>query len=144
MSGANYSSSFPRRTIFSNRYFRAVYVDLNVLYTLDTNQIIVENIDAINVKILNLITTSPGERPFEPTFGCDIPDLLFAPTTPDTAFQIMGITNAAFVRWLPEIRLDLQNSNVFVDSINGAFYLTYSYSVIGLSSDAVASFTLRS
>lgn len=35
------------------------------------------DVESIKQSVLNILLTNPGERPFDPNFGCDIKSLLF-------------------------------------------------------------------
>jgi phage baseplate assembly protein W len=47
-----------------------------------------------------VVGTRPGEHPTEPTFGCDIHGLRFAPATPTTAVAACEAVQRALVRWV--------------------------------------------
>ena len=59
------SLTFPSQAITGNYPSSVQFLDVNINYTLDQNQITVANAGAINVKIINLLFTSLGSRPFQ-------------------------------------------------------------------------------
>jgi uncharacterized protein len=52
-----------------------------------------------------ILSTSPGERPMRPEFGCAIHDLVFAPADAATAGQIAYEVRVSLERWEPRISL---------------------------------------
>jgi len=63
---------------------------------------------ASNIK--NLLLTQKGERVGQPTFGSDLPTILFEQRTPDIAEQIEETIREAISNWLSYIKVE----NVFV------------------------------
>jgi hypothetical protein len=54
-----------------------------------------------------IVSTSPGERPMRPDFGCRIHDFVFSPTDGATAAAISAEVTSALTRW--EHRIDVDN-----------------------------------
>jgi len=46
------------------------------------------NENSVRESIRNIVLTNKGERPFEPTFGCSIRDMLFETITPTTVVLV--------------------------------------------------------
>jgi phage baseplate assembly protein W len=57
-----------------------------------------------------ILSTSPGERPMRPTFGCRIHDFVFSPTDSTTAAAISAEVTNALTRW--EHRIDIEAVDV--------------------------------
>ena len=63
---------------------------------------------ASNIK--NLLLTQKGERVGQPTFGSDLPSILFEQRTEDIADKIETAIREAISNWLPYIKVN----NIFV------------------------------
>jgi hypothetical protein len=50
-----------------------------------------------------ILSTSIGERPMRPEFGCRIHDYVFGVPGPDTATEVAAAVQAALRRWEPRI-----------------------------------------
>ncbi len=57
-----------------------------------------------------ILSTSPGERPMRPDFGCRIQDFIFSPADGSTATAISSEVAMALTRW--EHRIDVENVEV--------------------------------
>lgn len=53
-----------------------------------------------------IVSTSPGERPMRPDFGCRIHDFVFSPTDGATAAAISAEVTSALTRWEHRIDVD--------------------------------------
>lgn len=53
-----------------------------------------------------IVSTSPGERPMRPDFGCRIHDFVFSPTDGTTAAAISAEVTSALTRWEHRIDVD--------------------------------------
>ncbi len=62
--------------------------------------------EQIKSNLINLLLTQKGERPFQPTFGCDIPRVLFESNTDSNLAEIHAIIQTAVELWLPFVRID--------------------------------------
>ncbi len=67
----------------------------------------------IEEAIRMILSTSPGERPMRPEFGCPIHDYLFSPSDAATAGRIAWDVRASLLRWEP--RIEVQDVRVTVD-----------------------------
>ena len=52
-----------------------------------------------------ILSTSPGERPTRPEFGCAVHELVFAPADSATAGRIAHAVQVAVERWEPRVEL---------------------------------------
>jgi len=77
-----------------------------------------------------ILSTSPGERPMRPEFGCALGDYVFAPADAGTAGQLAYEVRLSLDRWEP--RIDVAEVAVrFDDADKGVLYLEIGYSVRG-------------
>jgi uncharacterized protein len=53
-----------------------------------------------------VLSTSPGERPMRPEFGCRLQDFVFGPADATTAALIAGEVRRSLARWEPRITVD--------------------------------------
>lgn len=60
----------------------------------------------IDQAIFLILSTSPGERPMRPEFGCGLSEYVFAPADVATAARVSAVVHSALRRWEPRIRLD--------------------------------------
>src|SRR6266481_1627958 len=120
----------PQVTILPTNIHRriVIYNDINLNFTIDNDPFIVNNVLAINKKIINLLQTTIGSRPWEPTFGSRVPDLLFDPVDDITAWELETAIFDAIQTWLgTEIQLDLTNTLIIPDKDNGEFLARIAY-----------------
>lgn len=77
-----------------------------------------------------ILSTSPGERPMRPDFGCAIHDFVFAPADATTAGQLAYAVRSALDRWEP--RIDVGDVRVSFDTGDaGTLHITIDYSISG-------------
>lgn len=82
----------------------------------------------IEESIRLILSTSPGERPMRPEFGCALHDYVFAPADAGTAGQLAYEVRLALDRWEP--RITVADVTVrFDDADNGVLYIDITYSV---------------
>jgi phage baseplate assembly protein W len=85
------------------------------------------NVDAIQNAFINLITTSPGEKPLNPTFGINFGDLLFLPVTEERADVIgTGIIDTVAAN---EPRVNIINLTITPDIENHSYICNFTYSI---------------
>ena len=73
-----------------------------------------------------IVSTSPGERPMRPDFGCRIHDFVFAPADSTTAAAMSAEVTNALTRW--EHRIDVENVDVlFANDDPTVFYIDIHY-----------------
>ena len=105
------------------------YLDMNTQYQIDGQDILLENVKAINNQIFNILTTVPGERIFEPEFGSDLPLLLFEPIDDITAWQMETAIYQALERWQPRIQVIYNATSVVANPDLQSFDCTIAYQV---------------
>ena len=73
-----------------------------------------------------IVSTSPGERPMRPDFGCRIHDFVFAPADSATAAAMSAEVANALAKW--EHRIDVENVDVlFANNDPTVFYIDIHY-----------------
>lgn len=142
----NPNSLYPRTVPVAGRLVNIVYLDINAQYGLDNNQLLLENILAINGQILHLILTPIGSVPFEPEFGSNIPGLIFDQPTGFTTMSMEDGLLLAMHRWLPVVQVDFRRSNIFMadDPSESGYVFQLYYSVGGLPSAVSVDFRFNS
>lgn len=85
------------------------------------------NVEAIQNAFINLITTSPGEKPLNPTFGINFGDLLFLPVTEERADAIgTGIIDNIAAN---EPRVNIINLTITPDIGDHSYICNFTYSI---------------
>ncbi|BAZ01004.1 hypothetical protein NIES37_50020 [Tolypothrix tenuis PCC 7101] len=87
----------------------------------------------INESLKILLTTSLGERVMQPTYGCNLEDLLFEPLSPTVASNIKELVRIAIVYHEPRIRLERLDLNLD-DQLQGVINITVDYIIITTNS----------
>ena len=94
--------------------YKDIHLDLNNVYTrnseLDKRNEVKDlqtdtNIGAIANAFVNLLTTSPGQKPLNPLFGINFGDLLFLPVAEERADAIGSNIIDTVARFEPRIKL---------------------------------------
>jgi phage baseplate assembly protein W len=94
--------------------YKDLHLDLNSVYTrnseLNKNNEVKDlqtdsNIGAIANAFVNLLTTSPGQKPLNPLFGINFGDLLFLPVSEERADSIGTTMIDCVARFEPRIKL---------------------------------------
>lgn len=95
-----------------------------------TNDIAVKkNEEAIKQALKNLMLTRPGEKPFSPYTGSNIPDLLFEPLDEFTADRLeLEIINN--VQQFDE-RIEITDISIIPDYEENAFIADFEFRIIG-------------
>ncbi|MBD2335999.1 GPW/gp25 family protein [Calothrix sp. FACHB-156] len=87
----------------------------------------------INESLKILLTTSLGERVMQPTYGCNLENLLFEPLSPTVASSIKELVRIAIVYHEPRIRLERLDLNLD-EQLKGVINITVDYTVITTNS----------
>tara|TARA_Y100001970_G_scaffold15415_1_gene17355 strand:+ start:4885 stop:5280 length:396 start_codon:yes stop_codon:yes gene_type:complete len=85
---------------------------------------------AIVQAIQNLILTEKGERPFQPTLGCGVRNILFEPLDYGSAALIKAEIAETLVTYEPRIQIDTIGCNP--DFQNNGFNVELSYQIVGI------------
>lgn len=91
---------------------RNILQDVAFGYSQFESSLLVYDTQAIGNMLYNILTTTPGERPFRPRFGSRIPYLLFEPINDVTAWKIETAIFDAIGEWMPYVKLDRANTRV--------------------------------
>ncbi len=65
----------------------------------------VRGLEEIEQAIFLVLSTTPGERPMRPEFGCGLVDFVFAPMEPAVFGEISFLVETALDRWEPRIEV---------------------------------------
>ena len=96
---------------------------------LNSDLIVIKNVNAITRSIRNIVLTTPGEKFFDPDFGSNVSRLLFENVDDITASQIQEEIEFSINNYEPRVKLiDLQ---VIADNDNASFDTIITYEVIG-------------
>lgn len=85
------------------------------------------NVEAIRNAFVNLLITSPGEKPLNPTFGINFGDLLFLPVTEERADAIgTGMIDTIAAN---EPRVRIINLTITPDVENHSYICNFTYTI---------------
>lgn len=84
-----------------------------------------DTLSLVKSSVYQILTTAPGERPWNPEFGCDIQSLMFDTLTDTITDTIASIVYEALSLWEP--RITLTPDDVTVRSDNGVVTIMVSY-----------------
>ena len=90
----------------------------------------ISNETAIARAIRNLISTIPGEKPFEPNIGSRVTALLFENLDVLTASTIQSEIESTIINYEP--RVELVQVRVTPDYDNGVFDCYIKYNIVGI------------
>lgn len=94
------------KSIITSRSVLYSDFDLAFLKHPNTKDItILKDLDSVKQSIKNLILTSRGERPFQPTLGSNIRALLFEPGDYFTEFDLKEAIEETVLNFEPRVRL---------------------------------------
>jgi len=102
--------------------------------------IALRNENAIARSLRNLIFTSPGDKPFQPSIGCRVSEMLFENLDTITAQQIKGEIEYTIKNFEP--RVDLQEVEINPNFENNEFNCLIKYEIIGISEIQELTFVL--
>jgi uncharacterized protein len=94
--------------------------------------------DHVRDMIELLIFTNPGERVNRPDFGSGLPQLLFAPNSPELAATVQFTMQAALQRWLGDV-IEVRTLNVRAEDSSLTVDITYLIRGIGQEQSATFS-----
>jgi phage baseplate assembly protein W len=85
-----------------------VYSDLSLSFlphALTRDISILINTQAVLTAVQNLLSTMPGERPFQPTLGSDLNQFLFSPLDSITERLMVEGINQTLINWEPRAKV---------------------------------------
>ena len=97
---------------------------------INSDLIVLRNENAIARSIRNLVFTIPGEKPFEPTIGSNVTNLLFENLDFLTASSIRSEIENTINNFEPRVRL--REVKVTPNFDNNAFDVAIRYDIIGI------------
>ena len=103
--------------------------------------IALKNENAIARSLRNLIFTVPGEKPFNPSIGSRVSELLFESLDQITATQIKGEIEYTIKSFEPRVKLE--EVKVTPDFDEGAFNCMIKYEIVGTSEIQELTFVLE-
>ena len=101
----------------------------------------VNNDNAIKQAIKNLILTTPGEKPFQPTVGSKVMDMLFEPLDPFTADAVKDEIINTVNQYEP--RVELTKVDVTAIPEGNKLNITLEYRIVGLPIVETIEFVLQ-
>jgi phage baseplate assembly protein W len=134
------NSLFPLPQPIQGKYIKILYVDVNTQFGLDNQQLLLENISAVNNEIINLILTAIGERHFEPEVGSELGDLIFDQPGEFTSWIMENKLFSAMARWMPNVWIDFGQSVIEPLDNEIGYYFKLVYSVAGLTGVSTVDF----
>ena len=102
---------------------------------------ILKNENAIKQSIKNLVLTVPGEKPFQPSIGSRISELLFEPLDNFTADAVRQEVVNTIEQYEP--RVTLARVNVRMNFVNNSFNVEVVYKIVGLPTVETIEFVLK-
>ena len=108
-------------------------------FTLDVGA--VKNDNAIKQSIKNLILTTPGEKPFNPTVGCRVRNMLFEPLDAFVADAIQDEIINTINQYEPRVELSDVSVQPFADANKIA--VTVEYRIVGIPLVETINFVLQ-
>tara|TARA_B110000503_G_scaffold91779_1_gene138518 strand:+ start:886 stop:1329 length:444 start_codon:yes stop_codon:yes gene_type:complete len=131
---SDYNVSGQRVSIVS-RYQQYSDLDLSLIPHPQKKDIIpLTDIDAVRQSVKNLILTARYERPFQPQLGSNIRSLLFENSDTTTSYLIKNYIKEVINQYEP--RVNGLIIEVDDDSDNNAYYITVTFNVISISTNA--------
>lgn len=107
---------------------KSLYSDLNQYSPTRKPQL--EDMEAINQSLNNIIGTRRYERLFNNTFGLDFEDELFELIDDDTSLEILRIIAERVSLYEPRVEIDFSNSVVSPDPDNNKYSVLIVYNLV--------------
>jgi phage baseplate assembly protein W len=130
---------------YSSSLDGATLVDVNPQYTLDNlSDRIPDNLAVTNSLVYNLLRCVPGERAriFEPSYGSMWLHFIHEPIADITAKKMEIYMIQSLAKWIPQIKLDKQNTYISVAPDLPGYYVSLQFSSPYSIGTAVVSFNL--
>ena len=108
----------------------ALYIDLHSSYLVDSNKILVEDIDAINESINNILSVEKGTWLAYRDFGSTVNQYLFEPMNEATANLLKIAIFQAIDQFEPRVEVDFYRSEVVPDLINQVYRVKMIYWIL--------------
>lgn len=98
---------------------------------------------AIQDSLNNMLSTSPGERLFNPKYGCNLEHLLFELCDTHTASLILFELYRCLGSWDPRIKVNLQQTSVTPVPEEHLFQVYLVLDVFGVEDGSIFQFSLN-
>jgi phage baseplate assembly protein W len=86
-------------------------------------------LELVKSSVYQILTTAPGERTWNPEFGCDIQKLIFDTITETVKETISTMVYEALITWEPRITLSPSDVNVIQESNSISIHVAYNLTV---------------
>ena len=142
------SQSYTNSLLLSKNQTQNLFVDINAEYdnSASNQDIVVVNMAAISGWVTNVLMTTPGERHFEPTFGCQLKNLLFSPMTYSPGilqWRIMNSVWTALNKWIPDLHVSIRKSYVTYYPTDGQCVVFLSISLLSIPLSGTISINIQ-
>jgi len=120
-------------------------IDLDLDYNSFTKDIILkENAAAVKQAVLNILLTSPGEKPFVRSFGVGIRNLLFENYVLDYPMMLESQIDTQFKKWEPRASvIGVSIDDDSIDSNSIGITVNYKINTMGSGNPIADSITLE-
>ena len=105
-----------------------LYNDVNMINPTETPA--ASNVDSIYQSIVNIMSTVPGERLFNPGFGMRLQDSLFTLFTPSTRLTVFKEVIDSISEFEPRVDVDSGATEVYANPTSYRYDLTLVFSLI--------------
>lgn len=88
----------------------------------------IDSFTAYRMNIINLISTKPGERRMNPTFGCSLWNIIFEPNDDFISEKVSKAITSDVSRWIPGIfvkSVNVKSSNNDISNNSNDIYKLY-------------------
>ena len=117
----------------------ALYSDINQKNT--TEKILLLDVESVFQSIKNILSTSPGERLFNPEFGSQVESLLFEHIDDITELQMLTFIVEAIERWDDRVEIDLESTNIIGDTLNNRYDVDIAFRIKGFAQNQLFNYT---
>lgn len=120
---------------------RDTWVDVNSALGLNGQSELLTNEHAINGSLYNLFMCQIGTRAWQPTYGSDLPKLLWEPIDAITAQRIRIAIITAIREWEPRVELMPGRSNITPNYTHVGYDVLLVYKIKSSGQTVTAEFT---
>lgn len=89
------------------------------------------NGQAIRTRLINLLSTLPGQMVLDPTYGCNLNQYMFEPISRDRGYVIGRYIRSQIEKFVPQIKLE--KITVVSDTDNQMYDIEIAYSIFATS-----------
>lgn len=99
-------------------------------YNGDLRPVLVEEEQAIEQSIENILETPIGSRFFQPEFGSNILNMIYEPLTEDNALVLFFMIVEAIRKWEPRVEVDPVQSRVTINRDDYEYVVAIVYRIV--------------